>query len=247
MPPVLVVLGDVMADVVARLRAPLSAGGDTPASITVRPGGSAASLAVAAAAAGAEAHLFASVGDDSAGKGAAVALRSAGVRIHLTRCERPTGTVVALVNEDGTRTMASDRGANRDVAVPDLFVPGAHLHVSGYVLIDDGTRPVGLAALHRAAAAGMSRSVDASPGVGEWLPEADWCCLNLEEGRALTGRDDPEHVATALLERFDAVALTLGASGAVVAQRGRSLLRRPAPPACLVDSTGAGDAFAGTW
>ena len=242
MPPVLVVVGDVMTDVVARLHGGLVAGGDAPADVVVRPGGSAANLAVAAAAAGVEAHLFACVGDDTAAKGAAVALRSAGVRIHLGRGEAPTGSVVALVHEDGGRTMVSDRGANRELRLPAALA-GDHLHVSGYVLVDAATREVGLAALRRAASAGMSTSVDASPGVGQWLPEADWCCLNLEEARALAAGGEPD----ALLERFAAVAVTLGAGGALLAERGRPPLRRAALPARVVDTTGAGDAFAGTW
>ncbi len=242
MPPVLVVVGDVMTDIVGRLHGRLVAGGDTPADLVVRPGGSAANLAVAAAAAGVEAHLFACVGDDLAGKAAAAALRTAGVRTHLGRGKRPTGSVVALVHEDGSRTMVSDRGANRELSLP-AEMAADHLHVSGYVLVDAATRDVGLAALARARAAGMSTSVDASPGVGEWLPEASWCCLNMEEARALVaGRG-----LDALLERFAAVAVTLGPGGALVAERGRPWTQRAAVPARVVDTTGAGDAFAGTW
>lgn len=251
MPPVVVVLGDVMADVVAWPGAPLVAGADTPAEVAIRFGGSAANLAVAAAAAGAEVHLVASVGDDAAGKGAAAALLAAGVRLHLAGSDRPTGTVVALVHRDGTRTMLSDRGANRHVSAAPLpaglWRPGAHLHVSGYVLADAATRAAGLAALRRAGGAGMTRSVDASPAVGRWLPDADWCCCNLAEGRVLTGRRDAGAVASALLERFSAAAVTLGAGGAVVAERGGPPLACPAHPATVVDTTGAGDAFAGTW
>jgi hypothetical protein len=58
-----VVVGDVMLDVVARPAGPLVAGGDRDAAITMRFGGSAANVAAAAAAAGAEAHLVAAVGD----------------------------------------------------------------------------------------------------------------------------------------------------------------------------------------
>lgn len=246
MPPVLVVIGDVMADVVVRRRGPWVEGSDTPAAITVRPGGSGSSLAVAAAAAGADVRLVGSVGDDSTGESVAAALRTSGVRTHLSRCGRRTGTVVALVNEHGTRTMLSDRGANRDLrgpAAPAAVAGADHLHVSGYVLLDEATRPVGLAALEQAAAGGLTTSVDASPGVDGRLPAADWCCLNGDEADALAAGGSWE----ALLDRYAVVAVTRGGDGATVLERGRPPLHRPAPAAVVVDTTGAGDAFAGTW
>jgi ribokinase len=259
-PPVVVVVGDVMVDVVARPAGPLVAGGDTAAAITVGFGGSAANLAVAAARAGAEVHLVAAVGHDGAGRSAADALVAAGVQVHLTRSRRPTGTVVTLVDADGQRTMLSDRGANLDLgagAVPaDLLAPGHHLHLSGYVLLDQATRPAGLAALGAAMAAGMTRSLDPSaapPGpadVGRWVAVvegAEWCCVNLAEGRALTGAESPEDVAAALAAHFGQVTVTLGPAGVVVAGGEAPPECFPAPAATVLDTTGAGDAFAGTW
>jgi sugar/nucleoside kinase (ribokinase family) len=159
--------------------------------------------------------------------------------------------VVALVHGDGQRTMLSDRGVNSELDPTDLpvglWAAGRHLHVSGYVLIDEATRPAALAALRLAAEAGMTRSVDLSPAARRLVASADWCCANLAEGRAVTGADEPDAVAAALLADFTAVALTLGGDGALVAERGRATVRLPAPPAKVVDTTGAGDAVAGTW
>jgi ribokinase len=247
----MVVVGDLMVDVVVRAGAPVDPGGDVPARIAMTLGGSAANAAHAAASTGAgvEVHLVAALGDDPAGKGAACALAAAGVRVHPQRTARPTGTVVALIDAEGQRAMLSDRGANAaltaDAVPPALWTEGGHLHLSGYVLADPGTCAAGLEILARAAAAGMTRSIDPSPALG--TGPAECCCANLDEGRRLTGASAPEAVAVALLRRFSEVAVTLGADGVVVAGEGRPPQRLPAPPTAVVDTTGAGDAFAGAY
>jgi ribokinase len=156
--------------------------------------------------------------------------------------------------------MLSDRGANLDLgpeALPvGLLASGRHLHLSGYVLVDETTRPAGRAILVAAAAAGMSRSVDPSAKWSatadpeawlSWVAGLDWCFVNLAEGRALTGADDPEGVALALAAHFGEVVVTLGAGGVMVAGGAGPPVRFGASGAAVVDTTGAGDAFAGTW
>ena len=58
----------------------------------------------------------------------------------------------------------ADRGANKAFCPEDVVLPAvdgrAHLHLSGYVLLDNGSRPAGLAALALAKAAGWTTSVD---------------------------------------------------------------------------------------
>jgi sugar/nucleoside kinase (ribokinase family) len=258
-----VVVGDIMVDVVVRTRGPFNRGSDTASSIDVTPGGSATNQAVAMAAAGAEAHLVAAVGQDELGQAAVRALAGTGVIAHLQPCAGArTGVVVALVDGAGERSMYTDRGANLCLApgaldAPGLFAPNRHLHLSGYVLLDEATRPAGLTALARAGAAGMTRSVDpcsAGPlaAVGSaaflsWTEGVEWCCANLDEGRVLTGADRPEEVMAGLRRRFGEVTLTLGAAGALFSGPGTDLLHLAADPVDVADSTGAGDAFTGTF
>ena len=66
---------------------------------------------------------------------------------------------------------------------------------------------------------------------------------NKLEARALTGLSDPSTAACALAESFAEVVVTLGESGALWTD-GSALLRVAAPAADVVDTTGAGDAFA---
>ena len=112
-----VVIGDVMVDIVVRPVGPFNKGSDTASRIVVAPGGSATNQAVAFAAAGADVHLVAVVGDDELGHAAARALAATGVHAHLVVLEgQRTGVVVALVDPLGERSMLTDRGANRSLA-----------------------------------------------------------------------------------------------------------------------------------
>jgi ribokinase len=260
--PVVVVIGDIMVDVVVLPLGPFNRGSDTPSRVVVSPGGSAANLAVALAAAGAEVHLVAAVGDDEFGRATAASLAASGAQAHLHVCRgERTGVVVALIDASGERSMLTDRGANlqlrTDALDPALFVAGRHLHLSGYELLDEATLPVGLAALELAAAAGMTRSVDpcsAGPlaAVGPasflaWTDGIEWCCANLDEGRALTGATNPDDVLAALRPHYREVVLTLGAEGALLSGSGTDHLHCRADDVEVADTTGAGDAFTGTF
>jgi len=260
--PVVVVIGDVMVDVVVFPQGRFNRGSDTPSRVILSPGGSAANQAVALAVAGAKVHLVAAVGDDEFGRAAARALATSGVQAHLQVCPgQRTGVVVALIDASGERSMLTDRGANlrlgTDALDPVLFVAGRHLHLSGYELLDEATRPVGLAALEIAAAAGMTRSVDpcsAGPlaAVGpaaflSWTEGIEWCCANLDEGRALTGATHPDDVLAALRPHYREAVVTLGAEGALLSGPGTDVLRCSADHVEVTDTTGAGDAFTGTF
>jgi ribokinase len=251
----IVVVGDVMVDVVARLSGPLAPGSDAPALIRFHGGGSAANTAAWLAEAGAEPVLVGRVGDDARGRGALDELRAAGVDARLAvDSGLPTGTCVVLVGPDGERTMVPYAGANdalSEADLPDeLLAQGGHLHVAGYALLRDGSRPAARAAMGRAAEVGMTVSVDPSSSAllgAEFLDHAAGASLllpNTPEAQALTGESDPERAARALAGRFSEVAVTLGAEGALWTD-GDELLRAAAVPVDAVeDSTGAGDAFA---
>jgi ribokinase len=256
-----VVLGDVMVDVVCRLDGPLALGSDAPARIEFGYGGSAANVAawaaVARSPAGAPPVLAGRVGADERGRAADAELRAAGVDTRLAvDPERPTGTCVVLVGPDGERSMVPDPGANDRLAerdLPDeLLVEGAHLHLTGYSLVREGSRPAARSAIARARERGMSVSVDPSSaallspafldelaGVGLLLP-------NAEEAAVLSGEADAERAALALAERVPEVVVTLGAGGALWTD-GSSVCRVPAATDVAgtpLDTTGAGDAFA---
>ncbi|HEY6762843.1 MAG TPA: PfkB family carbohydrate kinase [Baekduia sp.] len=258
-----VAVGDLMVDVVAAAAGPLAHASDTDARVRWTGGGAAANVAAWLADQHVGVALVARAGDDVAGRGAVAQLREAGVDVHVALDgDRATGTCVVVIGADGERTMLPDRGANLALAPDDLpaqlFGAGDHLHLSGYVLLHDGPRAAGLCALDHAREAGMTISIDpasAAPlraaGVDRvlaWIAGAGTLLPNLDEARALTGRDDPEEAARALVAAADAgeVVVTLGAGGALWTD-GTDVVRVPAPAlgtGGVVDTTGAGDAFA---
>jgi len=248
-------VGDVMVDVVVRPSGPLAPGSDAPAVIRFHGGGSAANTAAWLAEAGAEPLLVGRVGDDERGRSARDELRAAGVETRLAvDPQLPTGTCLVLVGPDGERTMAPDAGANdglSDADVSDeLLASAGHLHVAGYALLRSGSRPAARAVMSRALERGMSVSVDPSSAAllsPEFLDHAEGAGLllpNAEEARALSGESDPERAARALAARFDEVVVTLGAEGALWTDGDDSVRCGAVPVEAVVDSTGAGDAFA---
>jgi len=215
----IVVVGDVMVDVVARLSGPLASASDAPATIRFHGGGSAANAAAWLAAVGAEAVLIGCVGDDERGRRALGELRMAGVDARLAvDPDLPTGTCLVLVGPDGERTMVPDADANdalKDEDLPEeLLEPGGHLHVAGYALLRNGSRPAARDAIARASTAGMTVSVDPSSSAllaTEFLDfavGADLLLPNEPEAQALTGQSDVERAARALTERFGEVVVT---------------------------------------
>lgn len=251
-----VVLGDVNTDVVVVLRGEPAPGSDRPASITTRGGGAGGNVAAHLAQLGTAVQLVGCVGEDPAGAGLSAELSAAGVRPALrTVAGAATGTVVCIVETDGSRSMLTDRGANLELTPGDVVVPspGGHLHLSGYTLLDARPRRAGLVALDAARAAGCTISVDPASteplrqyGVDRFLADTEPATLllpNAAEARLLTGCADVEEAARTLAGRYPVVAVKLGAEGALWAGDD-AVVHRPAHPATVVDTTGAGDAFA---
>lgn len=249
----IVCVGDLMVDVHARLPGPLAISSDTPAPVHFLPGGSAANTACWLAWLGVPVLFAGRIGDDPAGRDAVAAIQAAGVRTRVaTDPTLPTGACIVLVDPAGERTMIPSAGAN-GALVPDdlagLVGPEDHLHLSGYSLLHPGSRAAALAALRQAEAVGAGISVDAasaapirSVGAGtllDWLPTGTLLIANAAELAALTEHADPAELTGHGLT----VVVKDGPAGARVADR-RGVRRIGTLAAPVLDSTGAGDAFA---
>jgi sugar/nucleoside kinase (ribokinase family) len=242
-----------MVDVVAQLSGPLARGSDTPARIERHGGGQGANVATWLAACGVPVTFVGRAGDDALGREAVAELEAAGVdtRVALDT-DRPTGTCLVLVEPGGERTMVPDPGAN-DALVIDDVPEGTHLHLAGYTLLRKGSRAAGIHALTQARARGMTTSLDpssaaplAAVGATEflaWAGPVDLLVANREEAALLSGHSDADHSARALTGVATEVVVKLGAEGAAWSG-GVEVRRRPAETVEVVDTTGAGDAFA---
>jgi ribokinase len=248
----LVTVGDVMVDVRVEAGA-LARGGDVHGRVLVQPGGSAANAAVWAAWAGAKTGVHGRVGDDVGGRVLREALAERGVRTHLTvDPEAETGTMLVM-HEAGERSMVADRGANarlRPEDLPEAIRSGAVL-VSGYLLLQEDSRPAALAALLRAEARYVAIDAASWPlveafGVDRFLEEtepANVILANELEARTLTGAGG-EGAVRALGRTYHLACVKLGERGAVLCVDGE-IFEEPAEAVVEVDPTGAGDAFDG--
>ena len=244
------VVGDLMVDVVVVPSGPLAHGSDVTSRVRAVGGGSAANTACWLAALGRPVRLAAMAGDDPTGAGALAQLERAGVTFAGAVLRgASTGTCVVLVDPDGERTMLPDRAANDELSVEvvtaALADPPAWLHLSGYTLLDDGSRPAARAAIATARRLGVRVSVDASSAaplrsVGaarflEWVAGTHLLFANDDELAALGGTD-------ACLAAVDAVVAKHGPAGASWIEGDRST-SSPAEPVLVVDTVGAGDAL----
>jgi len=262
---VVVVVGSINEDVELFVpRAPRPGETLTATRTSRHAGGKGANQAVAAARAGARVRMIGRIGADPAGARMLEALRSERVDTHAVAALPgvPTGTAYITVTADGENTIVLERGANArlspaDVAAERDALAGAAVMLAQLeVPIDTVT-----AAVCAARDAGVRAVVTLAPAQevpAELLAGLDPLLVNEHEAAILLGgagggggegRDvaaDAEECARRLLGLGPrSVVITLGAAGAVVAD-GSRVWRVPAVAVDeVVDTTGAGDAFAG--
>lgn len=260
------VIGDLVLDLVVSAPEGLRYGTDAPGVISPRPGGSAANFATWCTRLGVPTIYAGRVGADPLGRALSDDLREEGVDFRGSLDpEAPSGVILALVDQNGERSMVISPGANHrfdESDVPEDAVAGAALvHLTGYSFFWEAPRRAARRVLDIARSAGVPISVDPSSvellrrfGPRTFLEEvhgARFFLPNLEEGRLLTGVSDPEEVVNALVHPFPVVGLKLGAEGCLCAIRppggGAPLVVR-APAEGLgrtgaIDTTGAGDAW----
>lgn len=132
----LAALGDLVEDVIVRLGGPVNLASDTPATISRRRGGSAANTCVAAATRGHRARFLGQVGSDTIGGALLEEMAALGVDVSSARRAGSTGTIVALVDAEGERSMLTDRRTCVELTGPEpAWLDGVTvLHVPFYSL-----------------------------------------------------------------------------------------------------------------
>ena len=241
----LLVLGSANADLVVEVgRRPAGGetvlGGDT----VVLPGGKGANTAVAAARVGASVSLIGAVGGDGYGALLRESLESSGVDTALVKTSaRPTGIAYITVTPDGENSIVVSPGANADVSKSDVdalsFDGASVLTCSLEVPLETVIHAIDVASR-----AGVRPVLNLSPVAelpAETLRQLNVLIVNEHEAAQLVGSDWRD-----LLKLGPTSAIvTLGSRGAaVVAQAG--VVELPSIEVDeVVDTTGAGDAFAG--
>lgn len=230
-------------------------------SIEPHLGGNGANSSFALAKLGIPVRLAGMIGPDSFGDHLLGLLSGAGVDISsIARGVHRTATTVGLVNSSGARQFLHQPGCSREVFLDPISFTSeftgksSHFHLANIFGLP-GMRPLGAVNLRAARAAGMTTSLDTGwDARGEWmkllapcLPNVDLLFVNEDESRILSGSEDPRHAAKFFQSHgVENLVIKLGVEGCHVFTKNGDV-RMPAYRVPVVDTTGAGDCFAGAF
>jgi ribokinase len=253
-------VGSINADFEVRVAEPPRLGLAQLGSDLLRAsGGKGANVAVLAARLGVGVRLFGCVGDDDLAGQALAGPRAAGVDLSAVRVTGgATGLAMILVGPDGHKVMVLAPGANDTFSEQDSTVLAAALHRSGErgALVADleiPPQPI-RTALVAARESHVPTVLDPSPPgrlPEDMLPLVDHITPNAREASEITGVEvrsaaDAALAAHRLRERGAGTAyVKLPHGGCVVASADGTERVRAPDGIQVVDTTGAGDAFAG--
>jgi ribokinase len=248
------VFGSINVDLVCRVRkSPMPGETVLGSDYALIPGGKGANQALAAARAGARVRMVGAIGDDDIGKVALNELGPAGVDLGtVLRRSGTTGVAIITVDDHGENTIVVSPGAN--AAVKADHVPADGIGPGDTLLLQLEVPQAEAFAAARMARAGGARVVLSvapfAPFAPEELADIDIVVVNEHEAADFARHFGlphaaPEETVAALAARLGrTVIATLGPDGAVAAA-GADIFHVPALTVTPVDTTGAGDTFAG--
>lgn len=217
--------------------------------LSLQPGGKGANQAVAAARDGAVVRMVGAVGQDAFADAALADLIAAGVDLTaVARASAPTGVAAISTDRQGRNQIVVAPGANLTARAGQ--VDDSLLAANAIVLAQMETAADQTAALIRRAHARQARVLlslaPARPIELNVLRLLDLLMVNEDEAAWLAGHLKVQASAVALQQTLGCgVIRTLGAAGAEVATPDRQSWQMPAPRVNVIDTTAAGDCFAG--
>lgn len=261
-----VVIGDAMVDVILPLSAEedwehLALGGVANTNATLYAGGT-ANVAIVITELGGKAAFIGRVGRDAFGELFQAALDRTGLTGEMKNVSisqtHSTGLVFALVRPNGERSFLVDRGANvelryRDIDL-DVIRRSRFLYFVGYSFQDDVTSMTAQRVLCEVS--GDEVSVVFNPGAPNLAVKfrelysevieryVDILILNRAEAQGLIGSTEEAEVARYLIPMgLRAIVLTRGQEGSSIIS-GKGIYTIEPFSTEVVDTTGAGDAYA---
>jgi sugar/nucleoside kinase (ribokinase family) len=224
-------------------------------------GGCAANTSTTLARLGIQARVTGKVGADSYGAFITQDLARKGVETSGISTSHRFGTsktvILPVIGED--RRFIHTFGANADFGAADIdreaLAEAGVFYLGGYMVLPDLAHDDLAALFQLARSHGVRTALDVVVPAGDGsaslrdlervLPFVDVFLPNDEEAEHLTGEEEPRHQAEAFLRAGCAtVVITRGEHGALLMDQ-THVIEAPAFDVTLVDSSGAGDAFAG--
>jgi sugar/nucleoside kinase (ribokinase family) len=255
-------LGEALVDLICERQLERLADADA---FVPRFGGAVANVAVVAARCGARVALAGGAGDDEWGHWLRDRLEDEGVELSLFELIEGRQTPIAVVvvgrgGEPRYQIYGETIGTVVEVLgkqVEEAVRASGALFISSNTLVSESERVVTMRARELALELGQPVLFDPNLRLHRWSSNADAAasanaCVpgtllvraNLSEATLMTGEDDPERAALALLKAGARLAvITLGPDGAML--RGELKADIPGVPARVLSTVGAGDVMTG--
>ena len=249
------IIGDVNVDVITLLSGPLQKNTDTTSTNAITLGGSTCNVAVWLTHLDVDVDLVSAIGDDVLGSWVITQLQAFGVSDEYikTIANNRTGTCVILVDETGARSMMPDFGANLvqsvDQSLHDLINTSDIVVMSAYTFFRPESRLFALDVMECVERSTARMVIDAASSspiektgadlVRQYLIRADLILANEDEFAALQ-----QDAAENWTKDFKNLIVKRGPRGATWLSLGKEVASVKAEEVKVIDTTGAGDAFA---
>ena len=250
---VVAVVGSAMMDLTAYAQTLPKAGqtliGDL---FTTGFGGKGANQAVIAALCGAEVHFIGKIGNDLFGDSIATNFSTLGINtIFVERTDTPTGIAHIWVDGNGENRIIIIPGANHEIEIAKAVAAVNRIENLSVVIAQcEIKQEVTLAVFSTAKARGCITILNPAPYQElsqELLDLCDWIIPNETEFRELHAQfPSSDEILKSFRPGKNSV-VTLGSQGAALISADGSIIRTSAPTVDVIDTTGAGDAFVGTF
>ena len=252
-PSVIVVVGSAMMDLTAYADV-LPEPGQTLAGqlFTTGFGGKGANQAVMAAHCGAQVHFIGKLGDDVFGKAIAENFVKVGINSQFVETSAtPNGVAHIWVDGNGENRIIIIPGANHEIEVTKAIEAINSIQDLAIVVAQcEIKQEVTTAAFKAAKARGATTILNPAPYQqlsAELLELTDWLIPNETEFRELHGTLPTSDETLKTFRPGKNSVITLGSKGAVYISADGQIQYASAPQVTAVDTTGAGDAFVGSF
>ena len=227
-------------------------------------GGSGANTIYAFSALGGQAFYACRVGNDDLGQFYLKDLALGGVKVSpISEGHGTTGTCLVLVTPDGERTMHTFLGITTDLSIDQVdtapLASAQYLYIEGYLATSQTARDAVRQVRAQVAASQPETKIAISlsdPAMVQYARDGlvdligsgvDILFCNQQEALMFTGETELAAAVVALQQLSGLVVVTRGAEGAIIGQGDVILPVAPHIVPQVLDSNGAGDAFAGAF
>lgn len=239
------------ADMLARLRGKKHA---------ICSGGSAANSIIAFAKFGGRSAYSSVLGNDEFGHFYTQEFKEIGIDLYPRFLDgRASGTCVVLITPDSERSMHTCLAATAEFGktdvYPEVIAQSEWIYLEGYKFVEEASTEALFFGVDEARKHGAKVSLTFSDvfmienhreGFNKAIPMCDLVFCNENEAVCFTGKGDSQSAFEALCSTVPSVCMTKGANGSLVKFEGK-IYEIPAFKATPVDTTGAGDMYAGAF